>query len=92
MSAAAASNVSTIEQLSVSNPSYVPDGDENSEEKTIDDDVFPPARFDRLARPQSTRTTRSITSRSSVNNTDGRVRCYDFHASKYFSYKVPRQD
>ncbi|CAF0774418.1 unnamed protein product [Adineta steineri] len=79
-------NVTTIEQLSIHNPSYVSDPNDPTE-INVDDDILPPMQFDRQARPQSTRTTRSTTSRSSVNNLDGRVTCYDYHASKYFSYR-----
>jgi len=80
--------VTTIEQLSVNNPSYVGDPNDPTENVVIDDDILPPMAFDRKTRPQSTRTTRSTTSRSSVNNLDGRVLCHDYHASKYFSYRV----
>jgi hypothetical protein len=79
--------VTTIEQLSIKNPSYVSDPNDPTEE-IIDDDILPPMSFDRQARPQSARTTRSTTSRTSVNNLDGRVSCQDYHASKYFSYRV----
>jgi len=84
MTTSPAAEISTIEQLSISNPSYV--GDPTGE--IVDDDILPPIPFDRQARPQSTRTVRSTTSRSSVNNLDGRVTCLDYQASKYFSYKV----
>ena len=79
--------VTTIEQLSVSNPSYLADENDPTEQDT-DDFVLPPSGFDRRTRPQSVRSTRSTTSRSSVNNQDGRVKCHDYHASKYFSYQV----
>jgi hypothetical protein len=81
------SSITTIEQLSVNNPSYISDPNDPSE-NVVDDDVLPPMQFDRQTRPQSSRTTRSTTSRSSVNNLDGRVSCHDYHASKYFSYRV----
>jgi hypothetical protein len=80
-------SVTTIEQLSISNPSFVADLDDPTGQ-VIDDDILPPMAFDRQSRPQSSRTTRSTTSRTSVNNVDGRVSCLDYHASKYFSYKV----
>ena len=79
--------VTTIEQLSIHNPSYVADPNDPSEH-VIDDDILPPMQFDRKARPQSARTTRSTTSRSSVNNLDGRISCFDYHASRFFSYRV----
>ncbi|CAF0967776.1 unnamed protein product [Adineta ricciae] len=78
--------VTTIEQLSIHNPSYVADPNDPSEH-IIDDDILPPMQFDRKARPQSARTTRSTTSRSSVNNLDGRISCFDYHASRFFSYR-----
>lgn len=81
-----ATSVTTIEQLSVDNPSYVSDPSDPTDD--IPDDILPPLPFDRQTRPQSSRTTRSTTSRSSVNNLDGRVTCHDYHASKYFSYRV----
>ena len=77
----------TIEQLSVDNPSYVADP-EDPTSIVVDDDILPPMTFNRQSRPQSSRTTRSTTSRSSVNNLDGRVLCHQYHASKYFSYRV----
>lgn len=80
-------SVTTIEQLSINNPSYVADPNDPTE-NVVDDDILPPMMFDRKTRPQSTRTARSTTSRSSVNNLDGRVSCLDYHASKYFSYRV----
>ncbi|CAF1523560.1 unnamed protein product [Rotaria sp. Silwood1] len=79
-------SITTIEQLSINNPSYVSDPNDPTE-NTIDDDILPSMAFDRQARPQSTRTTRSTTSRSSVNNLDGRMSCHEYHASKYFSYR-----
>ncbi|CAF0750764.1 unnamed protein product [Didymodactylos carnosus] len=78
-------HVNTIEPIfekmtnPVVNPNFVYDDD-------IDSNVEPKP-FDRQQRPQSTRTNRSITSRSSVNNADGRIHCFDYHASKFFSYK-----
>ncbi|CAF3344149.1 unnamed protein product [Rotaria socialis] len=80
-------NVTTIEQLSVSNPSYTSDPNDPSDKPIEDDDILPPMAFNRQTRPQSARTTRSTTSRSSVNNLDGRIACHDFHASRYFSYR-----
>ncbi len=80
-------SITTIEQLSINNPSFVSDPNDPTED-ILDDDILPPMSFDRQSRPQSTRTTRSTTSRSSVNNLDGRISCQDYHASKYFSYKV----
>lgn len=82
-------NVTTIEQLSIQNPSYVADPTDPMD-NVVDDDVLPPLPFDRNARPQSSRTTRSTTSRTSVNNLDGRVSCHDYHATRYFSYRVSR--
>ncbi len=79
--------VTTIEQLSIANPSYLSDPNDPTGD-IVDDDILPPMPFDRQSRPQSSRTTRSTTSRSSVNNLDGRVSCHDYHASKYFSYRV----
>jgi hypothetical protein len=87
MATSTAPTITTIEQLSINNPSYVSDPNDPTDE-IIDDDILPPMTFDRQSRPQSTRTTRSTTSRSSVNNLDGRVLCHDYHASKYFSYRV----
>ena len=66
-------SVTTIEQLSINNPSYISDPNDPTENIPVDDDILPPLAFDRQSRPQSTRTTRSTTSRSSVNNLDGRV-------------------
>lgn len=80
------STLATIEQLSISNPSYIADPSDPTGE-IVDDDILPPIPFDRQNRPQSSRTVRSTTSRSSVNNLDGRVTCVDYYASKYFSYK-----
>ncbi|CAF0815304.1 unnamed protein product [Rotaria sordida] len=79
-------SITTIEQLSINNPSYISDPNDPTE-NILDDDILPPMPFNRQERPQSTRTTRSTTSRSSVNNLDGRVSCHDYHASKYFSYR-----
>jgi hypothetical protein len=87
MATAPTPNVTTIEQLSVNNPSFVSDPNDPSE-NVFEDDILPPMKFDRQSRPQSSRTTHSTTSRSSVNNLDGRVSCHDYHATKYFSYKV----
>ena len=87
MATATTPSVTTIEQLSVNNPSYISDPNDPSE-NIVDDDILPPMQFNRQSRPQSSRTTRSTTSRSSVNNLDGRVSCHDYHASKYFSYRV----
>ncbi len=81
-------SVTTIEQLSISNPSFESDPTDPTENVVVDDDILPPMPFDRQARPQSSRTTHSTTSRTSVNNLDGRVSCMDYHASKYFSYRV----
>lgn len=81
------STLATIEQLSISNPSYIADPSDPTGE-IVDDDILPPIPFDRQNRPQSSRTVRSTTSRSSVNNLDGRVTCVDYYASRYFSYKV----
>lgn len=81
-----APTVTTIEQLSIKNPGYV--GDTSDPDGiVVEDDVLPPIPFDRRARPQSARSFSSTTSRSSVNNSDGRIRCFDYHASKYFSYR-----
>lgn len=80
-------SVTTIEQLSIDNPSYVSDLNDPAD-TVIDDDILPSVAFDRQTRPQSTRTTRSATSRSSVNNLDGRIKCHDIHAARYFSYRV----
>ena len=87
MATPSAPTVTTIEQLSINNPSYVSDPSDPTDD-IPDDDILPPMPFDRQARPQSSRTTRSTTSRSSVNNLDGRVSCHDYQASKYFSYRV----
>jgi hypothetical protein len=81
------SGVMTVEQLSVSNPTFVTDPTDPTE-NIIDDDILPALSFNRNARAQSVRSTRSTTSRSSVNNLDGRVTCHDYHAEKYFSYRV----
>ena len=46
--------------------------------------------FDRMVRPgsmMSIRSTTSKTSRSSVNCTNGRVKCPNFRLQKFFSYK-----
>ena len=88
MAAATTPSITTIEQLSISNPSYVSDPSDPIEHPVLDDDILGPMPFDRKTRPQSARTTRSTTSRSSVNNHDGRIRCPNFEASKYFSYRV----
>ena len=91
MATPSAPSVTTIEQLSISNPSYVADPDDPTETGG-GDDILPPIPFDRQTRPQSMRSVRSTTSRSSVNNADGRVSCLNFHASKYFSYKASSRD
>lgn len=87
MATAAKPSVTTIEQLSISNPTYEADPNDPTE-SVINDDILPPMGFNRQARAQSCRSIRSTTSRTSVNNLDGRVSCHDYHASKYFSYRV----
>ena len=84
-------SVVTIEQLSVQNPSYSPDPDDPSD-KIPEEDILPSRPFDRNARPQSSRSIRSTTSRSSVNNLDGRVHCHDYHAQRFFSYRVKKSN
>jgi len=84
MATSTAPTRTTIEQLSINNRSYISDPNDSTGD-IIHDDILLPLTFIRQSRPQSTRSTTSL---SLGNNLNRRVSCHDYHTSKYFSYRV----